>query len=113
MCAGAAVLSRVDRVVFGAWDPKTGAAGSVRNITGDGLLNHVVAATGGVLEEECGELIRSFFADKRAQRRGAPGARQGRAGGRGGRVENSTPRVRAPGRGGTRGADTARIHVPR
>lgn len=81
MCAGAAVLSRVDRVVFGAWDPKTGAAGSVRNITGDGLLNHVVAATGGVLEEECGELIRSFFADKRAQRRAARAAQRALAAG--------------------------------
>lgn len=76
MCAGAAVLSRIDRVVFGAWDPKTGAAGSVRNITGDGLLNHAVSVTGGVLEEKCGELIRSFFADKRAQRRAARAAQR-------------------------------------
>src|SRR5690625_6070039 len=95
MCAGAAVLSRVDRVVFGAWDPKTGAAGSVRNITGDGLLNHVVAATGGVLEEECGELIRSFFADKRAQRRVAPGRPRGPARGPGGDVERLSSPSRA------------------
>src|SRR5690625_7048884 len=99
MCAGAAVLSRIDRVVFGAWDPKTGAAGSVRNITGDGLLNHVVAATGGVLEEECGELIRSFFADKRAQRRGGPGARRAPGAARGGRGERIPPRSRATSRG--------------
>src|SRR5699024_329620 len=76
MCAGAAVLSRIDRVVFGAWDPKTGAAGSVRNITGDGLLHHAVSVTGGVLEEKCGELIRSFLRDPRATRRAARGARR-------------------------------------
>src|SRR5699024_9512292 len=65
MCAGALVLARVDRVVFGARDPKTGAAGSVRNITGDGLLNHTVEVTGGVLEDECGQMLRDFFAEKR------------------------------------------------
>lgn len=69
MCAGALVLARIDRVVLGAWDPKTGAAGSVRNVTGDGLLNHTVAVTGGVLEEECGAMIRSFFAGRRAERK--------------------------------------------
>src|SRR5690625_7946134 len=100
MCAGAAVLSRVDRVVFGAWDPKTGAAGSVRNITGDGLLNHVVAATGGVLEEECGELIRSFFADKRAQRRAGRAARRATGGGAGGRGGRIPPPPRGPAPGG-------------
>lgn len=74
MCAGALVLARLDRVVFGAWDPKTGAAGSIRNVTGDGLLNHTVDVTGGVLEAECGGMIREFFAAKRAARRasGAP-----------------------------------------
>src|SRR5699024_1865151 len=76
MCAGAAVLAGIGRGVFGAWDPKTGAAGSVRNIAGDGLLNHAVSVTGAVLEEKCGELIRSFFADKRAQRRAARAAQR-------------------------------------
>ncbi len=71
MCAGALVLARIDRVVFGAWDPKTGAAGSVRNVTGDGLLNHRVEVTGGVLEEECGAMIKDFFAEKRAARKAA------------------------------------------
>lgn len=79
MCAGAMVLARLDRLVFGAYDPKTGAAGSLRDITGDGLLNHTVAVTGGVLQEECGGLIREFFADKRAraraERRGVSGPR--------------------------------------
>src|SRR5690625_6535338 len=103
MCAGAAVLSRVDRVVFGAWDPKTGAAGSVRNITGDGLLNHVVAATGGVLEEECGELIRSFFADKRAQRRGARAAQREPGPGAGGRRGSFPARPGRQARGEPRG----------
>lgn len=69
MCAGAAVLARLDRIVFGAWDPKTGAAGSIRNVTGDGLLNHAVDVTGGVLEAECGAMIREFFAEKRALRK--------------------------------------------
>lgn len=69
MCAGAAVLARIDRLVFGARDPKTGAAGSIRDVTGDGLLNHTVQVTGGVLEEECGSMIREFFAEKRARQR--------------------------------------------
>ncbi|HLS00482.1 MAG TPA: nucleoside deaminase [Beutenbergiaceae bacterium] len=70
MCAGALVLARVDRVVFGAWDPKTGAAGSVRNITSDGLLNHTVEVTGGVLGTECGQMLRDFFAEKRFRAQG-------------------------------------------
>lgn len=69
MCAGALVLARIDRVVFGARDPKTGAAGSMRNVTGDGLLNHTVEVTPGVLEEECGAIIKNFFAEKRAARK--------------------------------------------
>ncbi len=71
MCAGALVLARIDRVVFGAWDPKTGAAGSVRDVTGDGLLNHRVEVRGGVLEEDCGVMIKEFFAEKRAARKAA------------------------------------------
>lgn len=69
MCAGAAVLARLDRIVFGAWDPKTGATGSIRDVTGDGLLNHRVAVTGGVLEDECGTMLKEFFAGKRAARK--------------------------------------------
>ena len=65
MCAGAAVLARVDRVVFGAADPKAGFVGSLGNLLEDHRLNHRVPSTGGVLEEECGELLRSFFRDRR------------------------------------------------
>jgi tRNA(adenine34) deaminase len=65
MCAGATVLARVDRVVFGARDPKAGFAGSLGNLLQDERLNHRVALTMGVLEEECGELLRAFFRDRR------------------------------------------------
>jgi tRNA(adenine34) deaminase len=67
MCAGAIVLARVDRVVFGARDPKAGFAGSLGNLLQDERLNHRVALTGGVLEEECGELLRAFFRDRRSR----------------------------------------------
>ncbi len=66
MCAGAMVLARLDRVVFGAWDPKTGAAGSVRDVTGDGLLNHRVVVTGGVREAETAAMLRAFFRARRS-----------------------------------------------
>jgi tRNA(adenine34) deaminase len=65
MCAGAAVLSRLDRVVFGAADPKAGFAGSLGNLLRDPRLNHEVVVDGGVLAEECGELLRSFFRERR------------------------------------------------
>jgi tRNA(adenine34) deaminase len=65
MCAGAIVLARVDRVVFGARDPKAGFAGSLGNLLQDERLNHRVNLTGGLLEEECGELLRAFFRDRR------------------------------------------------
>jgi len=65
MCAGATVLARVPRLVFGAWDPKAGAAGSVRDVVRDGRLNHRVEVVGGVREEECGALLRSFFSSIR------------------------------------------------
>ena len=65
MCAGAIVLARLDRVVFGARDPKAGFAGSLGNLLQDERLNHRVAVTGGLLEEECGELLRAFFRDRR------------------------------------------------
>jgi tRNA(adenine34) deaminase len=66
MCAGALVLARVSRLVFGAWDPKAGAAGSVRDVVRDGRLNHRVEVVGGVLEEECAALLRTFFAAHRS-----------------------------------------------
>lgn len=65
MCAGAAVQARVDRVVFGAWDPKAGAAGSVRDVLRDSRLNHQVEVVGGVLEEEASIQLRSFFDERR------------------------------------------------
>jgi len=65
MCAGAIVLARLDRVVFGARDPKAGFAGSLGNLLQDGRLNHRVDLNSGLLEEECGELLRAFFRDRR------------------------------------------------
>lgn len=65
MCAAAIVHARVRRVVFGAWDPKAGAAGSIIDAFALPAMNHRVDAFGGVLEEECGELLRRFFAARR------------------------------------------------
>jgi tRNA(adenine34) deaminase len=65
MCAGAVVLSRLDRLVFGAVDPKAGFAGSLENLVQDPRLNHTVAITDGVLAEECGDLLRAFFQERR------------------------------------------------
>jgi tRNA(adenine34) deaminase len=65
MCAGAIVLARVPYIVFGASDPKAGAAGSVLNVLGEPRLNHRPEVEGGVLGEECGELLSAFFASRR------------------------------------------------
>ena len=65
MCAGAIVLSRIDRVVFGARDPKAGFGGSLGNLLQDERLNHRVDVTVGLLEDECGELLRAFFRERR------------------------------------------------
>lgn len=65
MCIGAILHARIARVVFGAPDPKTGAAGSVINLFAEPRLNHHASVEGGVLGEECGELLRSFFAARR------------------------------------------------
>ncbi|HLA90785.1 MAG TPA: tRNA adenosine(34) deaminase TadA [Gemmatimonadaceae bacterium] len=65
MCAGAIVLARLDRVVFGAWDPKAGMAGSVTDLLRHPKLNHRPEVQGGVLEKECGALMARFFKDKR------------------------------------------------
>ena len=70
MCAGAAVLARVARVVFGAWDPKAGAVGSLWDVVRDRRLNHRPEVVGGVLEQECGELLQNFFAGHREGRGG-------------------------------------------
>ena len=65
MCAGAIVLARVPRVVFGTTDPKAGAAGSVLDVLAEPRLNHRPAVTGGVLAAECAALLRDFFAARR------------------------------------------------
>jgi tRNA(adenine34) deaminase len=64
-CAGAIILSRVSRVLFGAYDPKAGMAGSVEDLLRHPQLNHRPEVMGGVLEEECGQLLRDFFERKR------------------------------------------------
>jgi len=65
MCAGAIVLARIPRVVFGACDPKAGAAGSVLDVLGETALNHRPEVLGGVLADECGALLTGFFAARR------------------------------------------------
>lgn len=65
MCAGAIVLSRVSRVVFGAWDEKAGAVGSVRDVLRDSRLNHQVEVIAGVEEVECQRILVDFFASRR------------------------------------------------
>jgi tRNA(adenine34) deaminase len=68
MCAGAIVLARVKRVIYGAKDPKTGACGSVFNIADSKKLNHRTKITGGVLDKDCGALLTEFFIKKRKKR---------------------------------------------
>jgi tRNA(adenine34) deaminase len=65
MCAGAIVNSRVERVVFGAYDPKAGAAGTLFTITEDERLNHRAQTLGGVLDAECGAILKEYFKKKR------------------------------------------------
>lgn len=65
MCAGAIVLARLDRLVFGATDPKSGACGSLMNIVQDGRLNHRAPITRGVRGTECGALLTAFFTARR------------------------------------------------
>ncbi|PRX44645.1 tRNA(adenine34) deaminase [Prauserella shujinwangii] len=70
MCAGALVLARVARVVFGAWEPRTGAVGSLWDVVRDRRLNHRPEVIGGVLERDCSALLAEFFARQRGD--GAP-----------------------------------------
>lgn len=67
MCVGAMIHARLSRVVFGAPDPKTGACGSVVNIFAEQRLNHHAVVEGGVLADECGALLRSFFQSRRGK----------------------------------------------
>lgn len=69
MCVGAMFHARMKRVVYGASDPKTGAAGSVMNLFEEQRLNHHAEVQGGVLAEECGSILSQFFAARRAQQR--------------------------------------------
>ena len=65
MCAGAMLHARVERVVFGAADPKTGAAGSVLNVFSEKQINHQTQVEGGIMSEECGQILRNFFKERR------------------------------------------------
>ncbi len=67
MCAGALVLSRLDRVVFGSYDPKMGACSTLYNIAQDERLNHRVEVIAGVMDAEAGSLLKEFFAKKREE----------------------------------------------
>jgi tRNA(adenine34) deaminase len=69
MCSGAAMHARLARVVYGATEPKTGAAGSVLNLFDNPQLNHQTQVTGGVMAEECVQVLQSFFEMRRAQKK--------------------------------------------
>lgn len=65
MCVGAMIHARIERLVFGAYDHKTGAAGSVFDLANTGKLNHNVEVTGGILAEPCGTILKNFFKQRR------------------------------------------------
>ena len=65
MCAGAILHARVDRIVYGAPDPKTGAAGSVMDVFSSKQINHQTIVNGGIMAEECGQLLKTFFKERR------------------------------------------------
>lgn len=69
MCAGLLIHSRIERVVFGASDFKTGAAGSLLDLLGDPRMNHIVRVDSGVLAQECGSKLSAFFKDRRQQKK--------------------------------------------
>ena len=69
MCAGLLIHSRIDRLVFGASDYKTGAAGSLLDLLGDPRMNHIVEVQGGVLAQECGDKLSAFFKLRREQKK--------------------------------------------
>lgn len=68
MCAGALVNARIDRLVYGAADPKAGATGTLYDLSADDRLNHRFEVRGGVLAEECGQILKEFFQDLRGRR---------------------------------------------
>lgn len=65
MCAGAILQARLDRLIFGAFDPKSGACGSKLNLISDFEWNHKVEIDGGLLDDECGEILKTYFREKR------------------------------------------------
>lgn len=65
MCMGAIIHARIERLIYGATDPKSGAVASIYNIGSDGLLNHELNITGGILEHECALLLKDFFRKRR------------------------------------------------
>ena len=65
MCVGAILHARIKKLVFGAYDPKTGAAGTVFNLVSDNRHNHSIEVSGGILEEDCGKLLQAFFQSRR------------------------------------------------
>jgi tRNA(adenine34) deaminase len=69
MCAGALIQARLGRLVFGAMDPKAGAVGSLYNLLKDDRLNHEVEVTSGVLEQECGKVLKDFFVALRGRKK--------------------------------------------
>lgn len=69
MCAGAMINARIRRLIFGAYDPKSGAAGSRTDLFAKGLFNHDIEVTGGVLADECGGLLSEFFRAKRESKK--------------------------------------------
>lgn len=69
MCAGAIIQSRIKKVVYGAKDPKAGCAGTLMNILQDSRFNHQTEVASGIMEEECGELLSSFFRNLRQQKK--------------------------------------------
>ncbi|WP_408008850.1 tRNA adenosine(34) deaminase TadA [Pseudalkalibacillus sp. A8] len=69
MCSGAIVLSRIDRVIYGASDPKGGCAGTLMNLLDEPRFNHQAIVTSGVLEEECSEMLTQFFRDLRKRKK--------------------------------------------
>ncbi|WP_077623866.1 tRNA adenosine(34) deaminase TadA [Sediminibacillus massiliensis] len=69
MCAGAILQARIPRIVFGAYDQKAGCAGTLMNLLEDDRFNHVAEVNGGVLEEECGQMLTDFFRNLRKKRK--------------------------------------------
>jgi tRNA(adenine34) deaminase len=69
MCAGSLVLSRPDKLIFGAYDPKAGACGTLYTITEDDRLNHRIMTLGGILDIECGSILKEYFLKKRPKKK--------------------------------------------